>query len=59
MYRVWNFVSNYSLLLVFGAVLALIWANLAPGSYHDFVDFPIWDHAPIGHLHVDAEGHAH
>lgn len=59
MYRVWNFVSNYSLLLVLGAVLALIWANLAPGSYHAFIDFPIWDHAPVGHLHVDAEGHAH
>lgn len=59
MYRVWNFVSSYSLLLVLGALLALVWANLAPGSYHDFVEFPIWDHAPVGHPHVDAEGHVH
>lgn len=57
MYRVWNFVSNYSLLLVAGALLALIWANLAPGSYHDLVDFVLWENAPVGDLHVDAEGH--
>ena len=54
MYRVWNFVTNYSLLLIAGALTALVWANIAPGSYHHFVEFVIWDHAPVGHLH---EGH--
>lgn len=54
MYRVWNFVTNYSLLLILGALIALIWANTNPGSYHHFVEFTIWDHAPIGHLH---DGH--
>lgn len=54
MYRVWNFVTNYSLLLIIGAVLALIWANVDADSYHHFVEFVIWDHAPIGHLH---DGH--
>ncbi|MCT4556614.1 MAG: Na+/H+ antiporter NhaA [Pelagimonas sp.] len=66
MYRVWNFLTNYSLLLIIGAVSALIWANmdvLAPVAgqphywadlYHHFVEFVIWDHAPIGHLH---DGH--
>lgn len=66
MYRVWNFLASYSLLLIIGAVLALIWANLdviAPvagdphywaNTYHHFVEFVIWDHAPIGHLH---DGH--
>ena len=54
MYRVWNFVTNYSLLLIFGALTALIWANINPDSYHHFVEFVIWDHAPIGHLH---DGH--
>ncbi|MDF1855688.1 Na+/H+ antiporter NhaA [Pseudooceanicola sp.] len=54
MYRVWNFLTNYSLLLIIGAVLALFWANTNPDSYHHFVDFVIWDHAPIGHLH---DGH--
>lgn len=66
MYRVWNFLTNYSLLLIFGALTALVWANLdalAPvagqphywaDSYHHFVEFVIWDHAPIGHYH---DGH--
>ncbi len=54
MYRVWNFLTNYSLLLIFGALIALVWANTNPESYHHFVDFVIWDHAPIGHLH---DGH--
>lgn len=54
MYRVWNFLTNYSLLLIFGALIALGWANTNPDSYHHFVEFVIWDHAPIGHLH---DGH--
>lgn len=54
MYRVWNFVTTYSLLLIAGALTALIWANLDPESYRHVVDFTIWDHAPVGHLH---EGH--
>ncbi len=53
MYRVWNFLTNYSLLLIIGAILALIWANTNPHSYHEFVEFVIWDHAPIGHAHGD------
>ena len=28
MYRVWNFVAEYSLLLILGAITALIWANI-------------------------------
>ncbi|KMK68644.1 Na+/H+ antiporter NhaA [Puniceibacterium sp. IMCC21224] len=54
MYRVWNFLTNYSLLLILGALIALIWANTDPSSYHHFVDFVIWDNAPVGHLH---DGH--
>ena len=54
MYRVWNFLTNYSLLLIIGALIALFWANTNPDSYHHFVEFVIWDHAPIGHLH---DGH--
>lgn len=42
MYRVWNFVSSYSLLLVFGAVTALFWANTHPDSYHHLVEYPLW-----------------
>lgn len=54
MYRVWNFLSEYSLLLIIGALIALLWANTDPDGYHHFVEFVIWDHAPIGHLH---DGH--
>ena len=54
MYRVWNFVTNYSLLLIIGALIALVWANIDAESYHSFVEFTIWDHAPVGHLH---DGH--
>lgn len=54
MYRVWNFVAEYSLLLILGAITALIWANIDYDSYHKFVEFKIWDHAPIGHYH---DGH--
>lgn len=59
MYRVWNFVTNYSILLILGAVTALIWVNLDAGSYHDFVEFVIVDDFFIGHPHTDAEGHVH
>ncbi len=51
MYRVWNFLTNYSLLLIIGAIVALIWANISPESYSHFVHFVIWDHAPIGEIH--------
>ncbi|GAA6187964.1 Na+/H+ antiporter NhaA [Litorivita sp. NS0012-18] len=54
MYRVWNFLTNYSLLLIIGALTALVWANVNAESYHHFVEFVIWDHAPIGHPH---DGH--
>lgn len=50
MYRVWNFLTNYSLLLIAGALIALVWANVDAASYHHFVDFVIWDNAPIGEL---------
>ncbi len=53
MYRVWNFVTNYSLLLIIGAVVALIWANIDPKSYHHFVEYPVlfnnWIGVDIGY----------
>ena len=51
MYRVWNFITTYSILLISGALIALVWANINYDSYHHFVEFVIWDHAPIGHYH--------
>lgn len=58
MYRVWSFVTNYSLFLIGGAILALFWANSDAESYHHFVDFVLIDDFFIGHLHVDEHGHA-
>ena len=49
MYRVWQFVTEYSLLLIFGAVIALIWANVDYQSYSAFTEYELWEDAPIGH----------
>jgi len=56
MYRVWNFISTYSLLLLSGAVLGLAWANIDAHSYHAFVDFVLWETAPIGNLVSEGGG---
>ena len=48
MYRVWDFVTNYSLLLISDAVIALVWANIAPHSYHHVVEYPIWFNDYVG-----------
>ena len=36
-YRVWDFIQEYSLLLVTGAFGALLWANVDYHSYHEVV----------------------
>lgn len=59
MYRVWNFITNYSILLISGAIIALFWANISPHSYHDFVEFVLIDDFFIGHAHADEHGHIH
>jgi NhaA family Na+:H+ antiporter len=56
MSRVWDFISQYSLLLLGGALTALLWANLFPDSYKAFHDLVIIDHFFIGHAHTNAEG---
>lgn len=56
MYRVWNYVTNYSLLLIAGAVVALIWANTAPESYHHFVHLPLIDDFLIGQAEPEGGG---
>jgi len=58
MYRVWNFVTTYSILLIAGAVTALAWVNLDPASYHDFVEFVLAEEFVIGHAH-EVEGAIH
>lgn len=56
MYRVWNFITNYSLLLIAGAAVALVWANIDPQSYHAVVDYPLIQNFFIGAEHP-ADGH--
>ena len=51
---VWSFIQEYSVLLIFGALSALIWANINYDSYHNIVEWVILDHSPVGHLH---DGH--
>ncbi|MEM6758629.1 MAG: Na+/H+ antiporter NhaA [Pseudomonadota bacterium] len=48
MYRVWTFLTDYSLLLIMGALLALVWANVDPHSYHHFVEYPLLFNELIG-----------
>jgi len=56
MYRVWNFLTNYSLLLIIGASIALVWANVDATSYHHFVEFELIHDSWVGHAHYDASG---
>ena len=48
MYRVWDFIINNSVLLLSGAVIALVWANINIEAYHHFVEFPLWFNSWIG-----------
>ena len=57
MYKVWSFIENYSILLIAGTVIALIWANIDAHSYHSFVDFVLIEDFFVGHLHSGESGH--
>ena len=59
MYRIWSFVANYSLLLISGALIALLWANLSGSNYHAFVDLVLIDDSWVGHAHVGDDGKVH
>ena len=48
MYRVWNYLTDYSLLLIIGALIALVWANTDPSGYHHFVETPLWVNDWVG-----------
>lgn len=54
MYRVWDYISAYSLLLIAGTLVALGWANMDPDSYHNLVHFVLIDDFLIGE--AQAEG---
>lgn len=50
MYRVWGFLEEYSLLLLSGALIALVWANIDPLSYHELVEHKLWKGGFIGKM---------
>ena len=52
--RVVAFIREYSLLLIGGALLGLIWANLAPEAYRKAIEAVLLTDSPVGHLH---DGH--
>ena len=54
-----NFIFDYSVLLIAGAAIALIWANLSPHSYHAFIEFSIFSDGLIGEIHTEADGKSH
>ena len=54
--RVWNFISQYSLLLIGGAMVALIWANIDPHSYHAIVDFVLMKESIVGKIYGEDPG---
>lgn len=54
MYRVSHFVTQFALCLLAGAAIALIWVNLSPRSYQDFVDLRLADNSLIGYPNPDS-----
>ncbi len=55
--KVWGFVSDYSLLLILGALAALWLANSNPEVYHALTEIVLVPDSYIGHLHDDGNGH--
>lgn len=53
MYRVWNFITNYSVLLIAGSLIALVWANVDASSYRRFIEFELLHDFFIGHAHYN------
>lgn len=56
MYRVSRFITTFALCLLAGTLMALIWANSAPESYHDLVELRLMDHFLIGYPDPAATG---
>ena len=48
MYRVWGYLTEYSLLLIIGALTALIWANIDVESYNRLVGFELIKDSIVG-----------
>ena len=56
MYRIWDFIAGYSILLILGAIGALFWANMDIASYHQFIETPLLVNQWVGELQTGATG---
>ncbi len=54
--RVWNFISQYSVLLIGGAIAGITWANVDPHTYHHVVDFVLLKESLAGKIYGDDPG---
>jgi NhaA family Na+:H+ antiporter len=52
----WKRVEEYSVLLLLGAAIALVWGNLDPQGYHAVIEAPLWTGGPVGALQATPEG---
>ena len=51
--RIWRFISEYSILLISGALIALIWANINPHAYHELIDYVLLQDSIVGQLETN------
>ena len=58
MYRVSHALSLFALCLAAGIALAMLWANVAPQTYQDMVEWRLIDGFAIGYPNPDAAGMA-
>lgn len=56
MTKIWTTVSEFSLLLLSGAIIALIWCNLSPTTYIQIIDGVLWENSFVGYKKVSASG---
>ncbi len=59
MYRVSHFMTTFALCLLAGALVGLVWANIAPFSYLDLIEWRLIDGFPVGYPNPDATGLGH
>ena len=56
MNRIWKTISDYSLLLLSGAVIALVWCNISPDSYRHVIDGTLFENQLVGYKKFTESG---
>lgn len=52
----WKTISDFSLLLLSGAIIALFWSNISPDSYHHIIDGTLLTNDIIGYKNISDTG---